>query len=362
MTLWFVLTWSVLRTVVVASMAVWMGRGVLRQVERCVSSSWRAIWLASALMPLLMPELIVGFTYRLTAQHLTDSAWGTELLYAVVVWARSCAVSILVQRLMPGSAVTPESVHSWRLLNTRGVFAHWVYLRLLLTGPWRNPLLAWCLTALVTFQDFETAALVQVDRHPIVWTVWLFDTNAGNQTLSRTLMLIVAPVLFELLLLLPCLLLISQQERTAKNSWPVRRVTWKFTEWPVHSWLAALATMIAGWMLVGRPVALSVPELAAGITSLSRDLAGISQQQVATFGFSATAAVLAMIMAVLLRRRNHPVLTCVCLAPGLAGALALSLTLLLLFQIPGLRLLWDTWLPLLVGQSLLVLPRAWVLL
>ncbi len=32
-----------------------------------------------------------------------------------------------------------------------------------------------------------------------------------------------------------------------------------------------------------------------------------------------------------------------------------------LFQQPGLRRLGDTWLPMLVGQSLLMLPRAWVL-
>ena len=366
MNLWFVLTWSVLRTVVVASMAVWMGRGILRQIDRCVSSSWRGIWLAAALIPLLMPELVVGFTYRLTAQHLTDSVWGTELLYAIVMLARSCAVSILVQCLIPRSAVTPESVHSWRLLNAQGVFAGWVYLRLLLTGPWRNPLLAWCLTALVTFQDFETAALVQVDRHPIVWTVWLFDANAGNQILRHTLMLIAAPVVFEMLLLLPCLLLISPHDGSTGNLRPLSGVedrgTSKFVRSPVQSWLALLATVTAGWILVGHPVALSVPELARGMAALSRDLAGVSRQQAATFGFSATAAALAMTLAVLLRRRNHSVLTCVCLAPGLAGSLALSLTLLVLFQSPGLRWLWDTWLPLLVGQSLLVLPRAWVLL
>ena len=44
--------------------------------------------------------------------------------------------------------------------------------------------------------------------------------------------------------------------------------------------------------------------------------------------------------------------------PGLLGSLVLSLGLLALFQLPGLRGLYDTWLPMLLGQTLAVLPFA----
>ena len=46
------------------------------------------------------------------------------------------------------------------------------------------------------------------------------------------------------------------------------------------------------------------------------------------------------------------------LLPGLLGSLVLSLGLLAMFQLPGLRELYDTWLPMLLGQTLAVLPFA----
>ena len=44
--------------------------------------------------------------------------------------------------------------------------------------------------------------------------------------------------------------------------------------------------------------------------------------------------------------------------PGLLGSLVLSLGLLAIFQLPLLRGLYDTWLPMLLGQTLAVLPFA----
>ncbi len=362
MTLWLVLSWSVARTIVIATLSVWISRGLLRQIEQTASASVRRMWLLSVMVPLIMPELVIGFTYRLTAQQLTDSVWGTELLYAVLVLVRSCAVCSLVRLLLSRSVVTQESIHSWRLLHRSNSTAQWNHLKLLVTGPWRSALVAWCLTALVAFQDFETAALVQVDRHPVVWTVWLFDANAGNQHLNHSLKLILAPVLFELLLLIPGLLLIGRGDHRAMMAPTLILRPGEVRSRPLKTWIAFLVTLAGGVLMIGWPVIVSVPELVSGFTVVSGDVQGILQQESTTFGFSVVAAMLAMSTAVLLRRGNNAVLTCACLAPGLAGSLALSLTLLWMFQLPGIRWFWDTWLPLLIGQSLFLLPRAWVLL
>lgn len=52
------------------------------------------------------------------------------------------------------------------------------------------------------------------------------------------------------------------------------------------------------------------------------------------------------------------VLSITLLLTGLLGALVLSLSLLAMFQLPVLRGLYDTWLPMLLGQTLAVLPFA----
>ncbi len=364
MTASFVLGWSVLRTVLAATLAIVIGRFLLNWARRCDSTRWRPVWLAGLVVPLLVPELLVGFTYRLTAQQLTASPWGAELLYFLLLLIRGIAVCVLVLLLLPRSAVTSESLHSWTLLAGGGR-RHWRnLLKLQLTGPWRSSIVAWCLTALVTFQDFETAALIQVDSHPVVWTVWLFDAVAGNQTLGQSLRRIVAPVLFEILLLVPGLLLIVRQNESAE---PLRtQMTGPDDRDPGRSRImravAVLVTLSALAAVIGRPLWVSLPELPGGLAFLWRDVPGVLKQQLSTFGFSAVAAAIALSTAVLLRRWNRPGAVCCCLLPGLAGSLVLSLILLWLFQRPLLVPLWDTWLPLLLGQSLLLLPRAWVLL
>ncbi len=357
MTLWFVLSWSVLRTIIISTLAVVLGRRVLRDINSVWSTKWRRAWIVAALIPLLVPELIVGFNYRLTAQKLTESVWGTELLYATVLLIRSCSVSILVLLLLPVSAVTHESIHSWRLLKQRTFLHRWQHLKLLVTGPWRSPVVSWCLTSLVTFQDFETAALIQVVGHPVVWTVWLFDANAGNQSLNQTLVFITAPLLIELVLLIPGLWLIGL------NSSAERRIATSAHRDPntsTASWTIT-ATALGLFIVAGWPVLISLPELWEGTWTLLQDPAAIVRQQATTLGFSATAAAVSLSGAVLLHRRNKTLTTVIFLLPGLAGSLSLSLILMWSFQQPGLRPLWDKWFPMLLGQSLLMLPRAWVL-
>lgn len=135
-----------IRTLVVATLAVWTGRTVLKQLMQCRHSSWRRVWLFALLIPLLVPELIVGFTYRLTAQHLTHSVWDTEFLYGAALFIRSCSVSVIVHLLLPDGPVTPESIHSWKLLRGRGKFDRWNQLRLLVTGPRRSAVAACAFT------------------------------------------------------------------------------------------------------------------------------------------------------------------------------------------------------------------------
>ncbi|MCA9051827.1 MAG: hypothetical protein KDA89_23980, partial [Planctomycetaceae bacterium] len=139
------------------------------------------------LLPLIVPDLLVGFTYRLTSARLVHSSAATELLYLFLLTLKSLALQVAARLILPDSTVSRESLHSLRLLRPR--FARGEYMvnlvRLLATGPWRTPLIGWMISVLFSFQEFETAALVQVNRHPIAWTVWLFDAHAAGETLPR---------------------------------------------------------------------------------------------------------------------------------------------------------------------------------
>ena len=359
MTASIVLAWSVVRTLLVATVAVSTAQLVLHRGIPAGRPLLRRILPAALLVPLTIPELIVGFSWRYPAQFLTHSPAATEILYAGVLLIRSCAVALLVFLMMPQSAVTPESLHSWALLPDRTVRHRMTALRLNLTGPWRAFAVAWCLTALVSFQDFETAALIQIDRHPVAWTAWLFDAHAGGQQPSETLKRLAGPLTVQMALLIPAVLLIATVPERETESPAIRQTGERHLVCAVAACLFALT----GLALTGLwPLAVMVPEAIRGLPLILRDGWGLAASQMATLGFSAAAAATALSAAFLLKRHGRLLWVILLLLPGLTGSLAVSLGLLRLFQLPGLRILWDTWLPLLLGQSLLMLPRAWVLL
>jgi iron(III) transport system permease protein len=58
------------------------------------------------------------------------------------------------------------------------------------------------------------------------------------------------------------------------------------------------------------------------------------------------------------RQTSSRLVALLILVPGLMGSLVCSLLLLAFFQLPGIRLLYDSWVPMLAGQTLAVLPKA----
>ena len=358
MTLWVVLSWSIVRALVVATLAMWFSRGLFRQIQSVATTGMRHSWLIATLIPLIVPELIIGFTYRLAAQQVTHSLIATECLYGVLLLIRATSIGILVRIILPTCSVSDESLHMWQLMRSR-CLRGWriTWWKLLITGPWRTDLVAWCLAALAVFQDFETAALIQVDRHPVAWSVWLFDANAGNQRLDHSLRMLIAPLIFQLLLLVPGLWLVTRRNSHMDQCSPARS-----TERHLSPWMGMTGTLVAFSLVAVWPLIIAIPGLRSGWPLLLNEPIGLLKQQTASLAFSTAASIVALLIAVMLHRRGRPFLTVACLLPGLCGSLILSLLLLAFFQWPGVRVLWDTWFPMLIGQSLLLLPRAFLLI
>jgi hypothetical protein len=93
----------------------------------------------------------------------------------------------------------------------------------------------------------------------------------------------------------------------------------------------------------------------SGIPSLVENFV-LGQELGASAVFALVAAAAATGIAAFVRKSSATVLLLV--APGLCGALIVSLLLLALFQLPGLHALYDTPLPLGLALTLLLLPLA----
>ena len=369
------LIWSLARCVIVASIAAWPVARLVARIEASPTIRSRRLRLLLVVFPFFLPELLIGFNYRLTATQLTSgssalmAAICTEALYGFLMLSRCMAVGVALSILLPRGNTTDESLHSWVLLRSRIANATWwaSWLRLRIFGAWQAPLVTWSVMALVAFQEFETAALMQIDRHPISWSVWLFDAHAARLPLWDSLRMMAGPLLCELLILCPtfCVLLLR----------PVAEIDGLVCDRRLHGGPSVLKSVQFSALLTPGIVLFVVwplfnnalPIVRGGLLILENATLRQSLVQIlASTGFAIGATVMSMGIAFRIctafQSSPRPIASQIfwmsLLLPGLLGSLVLSLGLLAMFQLPGLRGLYDTWLPMLLGQTLAVLPFA----
>lgn len=383
MTLSQVVIWSFLRSLILATLA--LGPATLISAWLLRKPPLIRRWgLFVVLIPVLMPELLIGFTARVPAAELLRSRWTTEVFYGVLLLFRAVAIGSSVQMLIESVSVTREAEHSWTLLRPRTSTVRWLigWLRLRCEGRWRGLLVAWSLMVLLSFQEFETAALMQLSEYPVSWSVSLFDAHATRQPVSDSLQMAIVPVICQLIVLVPCLFLLRRglavgprqacgflhqnptERRELNDSRSLRRLmkpAWAgfVVSVPVFVWLTASGLIFVFW-----PLFSSSSELFRSLTAVSQQpgmLAQPVQQVLISAGFSTGAALLAYCMSSLLIESHRTIAAVAILLPGLAGPLVTSLILLVLFQLPGLHWMYDTWLPMLLGLTFAVLPKAWLI-
>jgi len=370
------LLWSLIRCLTIASIAVWPVAAVVSHIDASTSVSSRRWRFLLAVFPFFVPELLIGFNYRLTVTQLTSGASPfiaaicTEALYGLLMLSRCLAVGVAISLLLPRRSVTDESLHSWLLLRDSMSASAWRHgwLTLKVFGEWQALLVGWSVMALTTFQEFEMAALMQIDQHPIAWSVWLFDAHAARLPLWSSLQIMIVPLLCELLMLCPalCVLHLRPASRADDPSFD-HALHGRVSVWKSATFSALLTpgiVLFALWPLINN----ALPILRGIMLMGENSTLGRSCVQILTStGFAIGATVLSMgvafrfcnsIMATPAGTILNRIFWWLLLLPGLLGSLVLSLSLLAMFQLPVLRQLYDTWLPMLLGQTLAVLPFA----
>ncbi|MEY3175092.1 MAG: hypothetical protein RLZZ436_3006 [Planctomycetota bacterium] len=374
------LLWSGLRAVIVAGCALLPLLVLQRAWDGATNSRQRLRTIAVAVLSFFIPELLTGFHYRVQA-----AVWAAQLapnwnacfaetLYALLQLLRAVSAGAIVLLVLPRNPGAASSLHAWSLLRPALPLRCWLRgkLQLLVTTVLPAPLVAWSVMAITVFQEFETAALMQIDRHPLAWTVWMFDAHAAQQPLSESLKMVLGPLAVELLLLLPLLPLHGAFQPAGGDRYAAAAGEQRNASRTIHL-LAMTWGLAAGTVLVGIPLLRMGADTLDGLLLLlqSPRLLQQSLAQVLTstaVSAAAACASLAICAAAMGTPANTPskrvqklVLVTILLLPGLAGPIASSLTLLQLFQTSLFRPLYDTWLPLLVGLILAVLPRAFAL-
>jgi ABC-type spermidine/putrescine transport system permease subunit II len=128
-------------------------------------------------------------------------------------------------------------------------------------------------------------------------------------------------------------------------------------------WLVRLLLCVSAGLICLWPVFTNCRDVVDGFRSLAAQGSFQSRsEQILISVFAATlSSVCALQFSIGLRTFRTQWISLVPILPGLCGALVLSLFLLAAFQLPILHALYDTWVPMLLGQTLLMLPRAFLL-
>lgn len=378
-------TWSVVRAVLVALMCLPVAR-LLWALLRCCGSRARFWLVAALLLPVLIPELVIGFVYseatlrvvralsdptaeivpptqlRMPAtmdRPVNSADIVAELLYASLLLFRFVPIAALVMWLMPAPRLSAEAVHCRRLLLASEA-SPWQKFRvrfgLFARGPLMAMLPAFAIVFLLTFQEFEIASLMQVSRAPVAWTVWLFDSNAGGQILSLSLWLSIGPLICELLVVGIALFALM------RGDWNQTESLSRAAPGGLLRTAAAMGFLSASIVfLVGIPLGRLAGDLFAGFDTLTSErIGGFAEEMSLAVAYGLTAALIAFWISGLLfaRRRVRTGATLLASLPGLIGSLVLSLLMLKIFQQPLLAALYDTPMPLVLTLALFFIPRA----
>jgi hypothetical protein len=330
--------WTLMRALVIAAIALGIA-GWLARALAGLRGGWRLGAWVLLLTPALTPSIIVGywFQHRLLAGATLD--WN-ERFYASVLLMKLAPVAVAALTLIP-SPSTPASLHCFRLLgSSQSLIRRW---RFRFHAAGRGPAIAFTLVFLLAFTELELAVLCNSRS----WTVALFDAHAGGLALADSLRLAATPAAIEALALAALWLAIrgASPANALAREVPPRRIG--------AGGAAYLALPVAHTTVI--PLVWLFRHAAPAFSSLAETFA-LGGDLTASVAFALGGSVAAWLAARHLVAR--PAAVAWGSISGLLGALVVSLFVLALFQLPVLRLAYDTPMPLLLALTLLLLPLA----
>lgn len=343
--------WTLVRTVVLCLLA-WP---VCRWIERSfheVSLAARSWFLVALVIPFCFPELLVGYAFRDLA--LAHPKWA-EAMCGALLLVRIVPVGAIALLAAPPSAVDPSAIHCRKLLlRQRGSRRDWIELvRCYWQGPVLRVLPALALMSVVSFQEFELAALLQT----MSWTDWFVTAQRLGLEQGEMLRQALWPLAWQLPVLVGVYCWLNAQRAGAhSDSARPEQVGERTGRRPLWLGLACVAaSLIAGFLI---PLGFIGWRTVEGLVMLLKQrsqLLGLIKEIAISGGISICAGM--AVWAISSRLRAVATLG----LPGLFGSLLLSLGCVAAFQTSALHSLYDTPIPWIAALILWLLPRAVIL-
>lgn len=357
--------WSLLRAVAAALLAIPAARCLAPLLM--ASGRWKIPLAMLALAPLFAPELLVGYgwaSFQLTQLHRPGV---NHCLYFALILLKVVPAGAIARVCTPPPAVSSLAIHCDRMLGTRRDRRRSRGIRL--RGQLLRDLPVAGVVFLLVFQEFEIASLMQIPA----WTVSLFDSQK-KWGLDPGVMFerMLVPVAIELLVLVPLVLFCLRAGRSGRPRW--RDMDSAVSKRPVAGLVIATVGTLALWAVPVSLIATSGLSVIGGFASNRVLVQSFVLDLSAAIVLGAGAAVLALSLSRLLihliasprpaddlsmpQRIGRATIFWGAMIPGLAGAIVVCLSVLLMIQWPGLTGLRSTIMPAVFALTLFALPRA----
>lgn len=353
-------SWALLRATVLVAIAYPICRCLTHLFDSPRTWVRGTLWVF-LLVPVLIPDLLVGYAFSNFGLSLVGSPVLGELATDLILLTRVAAVGTIVLKLAPYSAVSAEAAHCARLARAAGPAANSVPSAMVMWfwGALLRSLPAMVLMWIVLFQQFIVVSMMGQPA----WTVWLFDAQRGGLPVADSLRSSALPLAMQCVVLAAAVALMVRSRAWTRGS--QEPITQPHPALQCMAWTFVIFALVVNVVI---PFWLVLQGTVAGGTIAVRNLHFLREVLVG-LSVSALCACAAFIVAswLLLRigrlqaSHGRNWLPFVIVVPGLAGATVLSVTILAICQWAPLRFAYDTPIPLLLGGTALLLPFALLL-
>jgi len=339
-------TADAVRGVLIAAGACALARSLMALRGRRPALVLLVLWSA-------IPALAIGYAWAALPGAWLHEAIPVQVLHGVLAAFRLAPITLMIACLLPAPPLNAAAFHCLRLSRrgSRAALAwHWWS-----RGPGRNWLVAALTIFPLAFSEFEIASRLDVG----VWAVRLFDAQAGGQYLAVTLLQALPGSLLQFAALACAGLLITGRMSAPPGALVAEPAPRRL----LPAWLV-LATGSA--LLLGVPAGTLAWDAGEAIAVAITQATMLRFEIMASLAFAGVSALCAWLIAGVLASPPAPsllrrLLLAGLMLPGLLGSLFMGVGVLALCQLPILRPLAATPLPLTIALVLLLLPFALVL-
>ncbi len=311
-------------------------------------------WVTATLVAwVVVPALAVAYVWAAFPFDGLHQPWCANVLHIILSAGRLAPIALVIVACVPPPPLDAMAYHCLRL--TRAGHGFLFTLRFWSAGPGRCWVVASALIFPLAFAEFEIGSRLNTGS----WAVRLFDAQAGGQFLSTTLMQAAPGVMVQLAMLALAWWLMRGRGIIGAPHPQLTNPPWL----RIVAWLTLAGGSVA---LVLFPLTTLVIQASNGFAVAFAQAGNLRAEIAASLLFAATTAGCAWLVAGLVDVRPSTsgirrLFSAAVLIPGLCGSLVIGLVVLACCQLPLLRPLANSPLPILAALVALVLPYALVL-